>query len=81
MLTQYCIVCDEPINDLTEAREIDTDIGEGGVEYICAVCCETDPAAEVFSQPFGSLGYEMQVVRGPERTATFADGDDNAEPW
>lgn len=78
MLTVYCLVCDEPINDLTEAREIDT--GDG-VEYICAVCRATDPAAEVLSGSFGSLGYEMQVVRGPERTATVADGDENSEPW
>lgn len=74
MLTVFCIVCDEPIDDLAKAREIDTDIGEGGVEYICAVCCETDPA---------------QAVRSGPRTATFADGDDydaflhdeNSEPW
>lgn len=85
MLTVFCLVCDEPIDDLTEAHEIDT--GDG-VEYICAVCRETDPAAEVLSGPFGSFYDE---VRGQAHTATFATmldlpddafiHDDDNEPY
>lgn len=58
MTTVYCLVCDEPIDDPAAARAV---ITSNGVGYICAVCCETDPATAVRSGP---------------RTATFADGDD-----